>query len=214
MEQDEIKPEAVLDLFQTVGGKNAELYNVSMASLKERGLCWVLNRIKYQRIDKIKKETIVKINTWPNPKKLVEYLRQFEIYNEEGNLAYIGSTIWLIIDLNNHKIIRNGFDFGDQNDPIFFDIKRIKLDENKFQEIAKYRVGINDIDHLGHMNNTKYARMLYEVYPTIYQELQIDYLKEIKKDDVVTLKQYQENDDIYIAGYVDNIIHFMAKIKL
>lgn len=214
MELDDLRPEAVLDLMQSAGSINASLHKLGMKELIEQGYAWVLNRIKYQKVGKVKKETSVRVLTWPNPKKRIEYPRQFKIYNQDNEECYIASSIWLLIDLKEHKIIRtDAVDLGDQEDPIIFDFPRIRVDYSLFKEIGSYQVDSNDIDVIGHMNNTKYAKVIYKFYPFIYKELQIDYIKEIQSNAVITVKEYRDNDDIYVAGFIGDEVHFISKFK-
>ena len=64
------------------------------------------------------------------------------------------------------------------------------------------------------MNNSKYADIIFEVYDNRnpIKNMTIEYIKESKKDDIIDLYEYEENNKIYYLGKNNDEKLFMAVI--
>ena len=61
----QIKPSAVLDLFQDAAGQHAEEIGVGFKAMLERSYLWVLTRIKFKILSCPKSYQKVIVKTWP-----------------------------------------------------------------------------------------------------------------------------------------------------
>jgi len=210
-----VKPEGILDLFQSAAALNASLLKVGMDDLGKNGLTYVVLRIKYQVFRQIPKDSEVIVTTWPNPKGKIRFLRQFEIKDLDGNLMVLGSSLWVLMDLKTRRIMKtDNFDY--QTDTLYeeknFDIEdKIDLSDIEFKYVKDYQVSRDDIDRVGHLNNTKYLKMLYEVQSVAIKELTIDYIKEVKYNDIVKLYLGSKDNYEYLIGKKDETICFAIK---
>ena len=67
-----------------------------------------------------------------------------------------------------------------------------------------YLIRHNDIDFIGHMNNTKYADAL--IYEGVCKHFEINFIHEVKLNEVLNIK-YSSNKFI---GYSGNVLSFKA----
>jgi len=211
------KPESILDMFQSAAALNAIKLKVGVDDLEKLGLTYVVLRYKYVLYEQLKKDSEIIIETWPNPKGRVRFNRQFLIKDLEGNILGSGSSLWVLMDLGTRKIVKTD-NFNYQTDVLYddknFDVEnKIDLDGLEFIYSGKYQVIRDDIDRVGHMNNTKYLKMLYNLEPYALKEVTIDYIHEIKLDDEVLLYKAKKDDYNYLIGKVHDNLCFAIKYQ-
>ena len=203
-----IKPMGLLDILQSVAGEHATKLGIGYEDLKEKGYAFVLARIKYDLYKPIEKYTELLVETTPLVPGRIDFDRDFEIYNNETKeLIGIATSKWIIIDLATRKICRtNVFTYScevrEKGNYQSFD--KLVFDESIFELSYEYKVRHNDIDFIGHMNNTKYADAL--VYQNSVKHLELNFLHEVKLSEILNIKHDYEN---YI-GYCDETVSFKA----
>ena len=203
-----IKPSGLLDILQSVAGEHAEILGIGYEALKEKGYAFVLARIKYDLYRPITKYSKIVVETTPLVPGRIDFDRDFEIYDFNTNeLIGVATSKWIIIDLNTRKICRSSVftypcDVREKGNYDSFD--KLTIDESILDNEIGYVVRHNDIDFIGHMNNTKYADAL--VFESSVKHFQIDFLHEIKLNNVLNIK-YNENN---FVGYCKDFISFKA----
>ncbi len=203
-----IKPMGLLDSLQSVAGEHATKLGIGYEDLKEKGYAFVLARIKYDLYKPIEKYTELLVETTPLVPGRIDFDRDFEIYNNETKeLVGIATSKWIIIDLATRKICRtNVFTYPcevkEKGNYESFD--KLAFDDSELLLSYDYEVRHNDIDFIGHMNNTKYADAL--VYRNSVRHLEINFIHEVKLNDILNIKHDNKN---YI-GYCDGTMSFKA----
>ena len=203
-----IKPLGLLDILQSVAGEHANLLGIGYEDLKEKGYAFVLARIKYDLYKPIRKYTEILVETTPLVPGRIDFDRDFEIYdNQTKELLGIATSKWIIIDLVSRRICRtNVFTYScetrEKGNYDSFD--KLTFDDREFSLSYDYLVRQNDIDFIGHMNNTKYADAL--VYQESVKHLEINFLHEVKLNEVLNIKHDYKN---YI-GYCNETVSFKA----
>lgn len=132
-------------------------------------------------------ELIVK--TWPRAFEKVSSWRDFEMYDNEGNLLVIGSTQWALIDAKELKLAKiteeMANEYGIVERAVFKEeiIGKLKPDENA-KKLGEYTARRRDIDTNHHVNNINYLEFAYDVFPenvdVDFNNLEIYYKKQIK----------------------------------
>ena len=213
--KDNLKPESMLDIFQSAAKMNARTLGLGQDSLMAKGYAYVVLRIKFQILSQITNADFVTITTWPNKKDKIEFRRQFDIKDENNNLKVIGSSTWVVIDFKERRIMRSeGFDFSQEvktTEAYFDEIKRINVRDLELEEVGTYQVSPDDIDKVGHLNNSKYLKILYNFDPSLYKEIQIDFIKETKLGETLTIKTSFQDGYHYMLGYIGSNLHFVVK---
>ena len=166
------------------------------------------------------------IHTWSRKIIKCYAYRDFEIYDNEGNLCVIATSKWLLINSNERKIAKVEPELADRYkseiDKFVFDnpeIEKLKVPAD-FKNEMTYKVQRRDIDVIGHMHNLYYLDLAYETLPDAvyskrpFDNIRVMYKKEIKFGETVRCKYSQENNkNIVVIESVDGkILHAIIKI--
>lgn len=201
-----LKPSGVLDLLQSAAGEHADMLGIGYNSLKEKGYAFVLARVKYDLFRKIGRYEELAIVTEPLAPGRVDFDRDFEIYdNTSGEKIGIGTSKWIIIDIATRRICRSSVlqypcDVREVGNYDSFD--KLAFDDSGLDNCFTYQVRHNDVDFLGHMNNTKYADAIRFDKPS--KHFEINFLHEIKLGEELLIKHDGNN---YI-GYNGDTVSF------
>ena len=163
-----IKPSGMLDLLQSSAGEHADMLGIGYNDLEKKGYAFVLARVKYDLYRKIGRYDNILIETTPLKPGRVDFDRDFEIYDGmSGEKIGIGTSKWIIIDIKTRKICRSSvFEYPCEVREIgvYDSFDKLSFDEASLDKEFNYQVRHNDVDFLGHMNNS---------YFDLYIELQI-----------------------------------------
>ena len=215
---DNIKLSALLDLFQTVAADHAVELGLGFEDMKSKGLAWVIVKTKLDVLLPLHSSERIKIETLPHPKGLVDYTRDYFIYNQNGELAVKGSSQWVLIDFVERKITRTTVEFpGEFVDKFAYENRRFeKIAPFTCEQSTSYNVSVLDLDHNGHVNNIRYADMMLLVdgiaENKLVKTLSICFSNEAKLGDTVTLYSKKEGDVTTYSGYIGSVNCFTASV--
>ena len=177
-----IKPSGLLDVLQSVAGEHAELLGIGYEDLKKKGYAFVLARIKYDLYKPVHKYQEIMVETTPLVPGRIDFDRDFEIYdNTTKELIGVATSKWIIIDLNSRKICRSNVftypcELREKGNYDSFD--KLAFNDSTLNNEYQYLVRNNDIDFIGHMNNTRYADAL--IFRASVKHFEINFLHEVK----------------------------------
>ena len=193
----------ILEIFENLGLHHADLAGHGANDIKKIGLSWIVLDWKVKVLKRPKYGQNLTAKTWgrvmdERRKKLFTY-REFEIFDEEGNLCVIATSKWVMMDINTWKLAKLGDEILEKygpEDKYLFDspeLERIKVPTEFSNEIT-YKVSRKDIDYNGHVHNLYYLDLAYEALPEDvfnnrpYDNFRINYKKEIKYGDLIKCK--------------------------
>lgn len=219
--KDIIRPYAILDFFQDLAGIHAEQIGVGFEDIAKLGYIWVVLYEQYEVLQNLCKygdEIIVR--TWPKPRGRLEFEREYEICDSNGNLIIKGISNWALIDINKRTIAKaNDVNFNGEfyQRTNYTDKQKRKLNLKPENIIKEYnhQVVLSDLDHNMHMNNSKYLDILYNMQNIndykICKKVEIAFIHEAKLNDIINVKYYKDenNRDCYI-GFIDDKTCFEA----
>lgn len=203
-----INPTGLLDILQSVAGEHANILGIGFEDLKAKGYAFVLARIKYDLYKPIKSYDELLVETTPLVPSRIDFDRDFEIYDSKTNeLIGIATSKWIIIDLVSRRICRsNVFTYPCEvrEKGNYYSFDKLSFEDLKSHLTYDYEVRHNDVDFIGHMNNTKYASAL--VYSGSVKHFEINFLHEVKLHEVLCIKHDYNN----FIGYCAETISFKA----
>ena len=148
----------------------------------------------------------------------------FEAIDKDKNIIYKAKQQYCPIDLTTRKIRKiETVEFPDdleKVDSIFektFERGSIEFSEDDLVE--KVKVKYTDIDFTKHTNNVKYVKFILDNLGSdildIKQisDIQLDYLKESKENDLIKLYRKEINNNYYYQFKIDNDIILKAIVK-
>lgn len=222
-----LKLASVLDFAQDMAGDHADILGFDNDGLLERRIVWILSRIKMRMFDYPFWRDDISMTTWHRGLEGPLYIRDYEIRNSSGQLIGIMTTSWLLLNIDERKIVRD--DTGTDSRTICSDkvmdtvASKIRIPKDLVMEdCGEHRVCYSDIDKNGHTNNVRYTvwaldaldRQFVTEHPV--REYEINFNKEARPDETVSLKRGKvESEDgtvWYVEGYVGEHQSFICKI--
>ncbi len=212
---DRIRFSSVLDLFQTVASKHSAEIGASLEDMAKQNLAWVIARIKFTVILPLKYNELVTVQTYPHPKGVTGYERDYKVFDENGNLAIIGNSIWVLINKETRKISRPVFDYdGDFVYEFVYPDKIEHVASIQTPPSFSYLVTQNDIDKNGHMNNVRYADLVTATFlPEERSTLTVNFIRETKRGETVDMSFLETDIGTLYTGKSNGEVRFTAKIE-
>lgn len=207
-----IKPSAVLDLFQDAAGQHAEEIGVGFDEMIKRSYLWVLTKIKFKVIANLESYQKVIVKTWPLSPNRFSYRREYAIEDENGERLIVGSSEWVVIDSEKRRLVS-----APDLYPFTDGFHTETMCEEKLSKVEDFEVmgepyivntGFSDLDVNDHINNTKYANYVLDALnPEKAEELkgfQIDYRKEVLGGMKLCIHHKKEDETVLVKGQNDD----------
>ena len=221
-----IKNRAILEIFENIGAYHSDMVGYGANDIKNTKSSWILMDWKLKVIKRPKYGDILTVNTWCKSGNRLYTYRDYEIYNELGELCVIGTSKWVLMDVEKGKLARIGEDIMEKytlEEKNVFNEKELDklIPPTKYIYSIEYKVSRKDIDINNHMHNLYYLDLAYEALPNkVYEErpfdnVSISYKKEIKYGDIVKCNYtFEENKHIVvIPNKESNIIHAIIELE-
>ena len=223
----EVGNKAILEYLEDIAAYHSDRVGYGINTSDVTHLNWLLLDWKVKVLKRPEYGQVLEINTWSRAIVKCYAYRDFEVYDEKGNLCVIASSKWLLVNSELGKIAKIEKEMADKYESeteksVFLEkeIEKIKL-PNSYKSSIIYQIKRKDIDVIGHMHNLYYLDLAYEALPEeIYQhesfdEIRIMYKKEIKLGDTVVC-QYacEENKHMVVIQSEDGkILHAVIELS-
>lgn len=220
---DVIKPYVILDYFQDIAAIHADELGVGYDFMKERNLAWVILYQHFEIMNLPPYLENVNVITWPKPNRRLEFEREYLITDKNNNVCVKGISNWVVIDMENRGLVRTEqikFN-GEYRSFTNYEEKckrKLNLDKENIEKYFEYRVSYADLDHNGHMNNSKYLNIVFDLLPLygtkkFIKNVEIAFVKEARYNDVIKIGYYRcsNNEEAYI-GFVNEEVCFECLI--
>ena len=167
----------------------------------------------------------LEVHTWPiRPKHLI-FLRDYELFCG-GEKVGVCTARWCMIDTQNFTMLpANAYfkegDFDNYNTERSIDFKAWKIPqienaETSYSKTVKY----SDYDHYFHVNNTKYADFMTDVFSVeelkgkYLKKIQITYVKQCKYGEKLDFVRKDVDDYTLVEGRVDGELRVQLKVDI
>lgn len=189
---------SILKMFEDIASKHSHVANDDIDQTDSR---WFLTgyHVKIQKRPAYGKDVLIK--TWSREMKGVQASREFEIYDENGELCITGLSNWIRIDLKTQRLERvtqELFDaYGSEPEKTNFGYSWIeKLKECESIDFDKeFHIERNFIDANNHMNNVYYLDLATNILP------EEDYVKGEAEEFVIMYKSAIKYDETVYCGF-------------
>ncbi len=199
----------LLTALEDVACSHATAVEKGEAHAREHGLVWVILNWKLKVLKRpLYLEDII-VKTWlHDTEKLITY-RDFEIYNNQGEVLACATSRWCMMNLETRRLVKIEDKYIKVYEPeggkkVFEeDIKKIKEDK-EYTNIMKYTVRHSDIDINKHMHNLNYLDLAYDTLPSNvrlendFDNVLIEYRKEMKEGEEATC-YYNKKDNQHVV---------------
>lgn len=195
----------IFRILENAFAKHSNSLKVGLEDIIKMGYTIVLLSWKLEINNRPKYKDKLKVNTWVKETSKMYFYRDFEIIIND-DVAVKATSKWMLLDIKTFKPVMNLELIKKQNpiDKDVFetrDIKRLKELDN-YSKKLKYYIRKSDIDLNNHVHNLNYIDMALEVIDDkYYSNIEIEYLKEIKYNDKISIMSEKINDKYYIKIY-------------
>ncbi len=203
---------------QEIAEAHASQFGVGYYDLKDKGIAWMISRIRFKIFDVPKVKDSITIETWVSHTDRILSYRDTVFKDNFNNIFASVRTGWVIVDTVKREI-GNTQDFAS----IFPHLPELKVNIADPERIKPFKIEENDsrislkvpysaVDVFGHTNNTKYIEWFYDCLDPLFLEnhlltdLVINYHHETKLNEQLEL-QIREEIGRTEAGFRCNIIN-------
>lgn len=202
---------AVLGYLQDAAGLAAAQFGATnMEMVRKHGHCWMVARTGFSLERPLVWGDRLTVKTWHRGGDKPLMFRDFAL-SVDGKSVGQALSIWTLVDLENHSISRPdrfpefaGTDGGE----LIRDTKLPKLKLPAQMATAQERVlHYSDTDGNGHVNNTRYADFICDAAAlqdapagSFVKALHVDYLRECKAEETLSLLVGRGEDGVYVQG--------------
>ncbi|MBQ8496900.1 MAG: hypothetical protein IJ489_05515 [Clostridia bacterium] len=207
-----LEERSILRVLENISSYHSDSLGYGARDLEHTKLAWLLLewRVKIHR--HMQYGQSYRVTTWSRGVcSFCTTLRDFEIFDEEGNLCVSASSKWTPVNAVDKKLIRVTDElldiYGTEERSAFEDGELFRLREPKeYEKEMPYHIRRKEIDLNGHLHNLCYLDIALEMIPDeIYHErdfkdIRITYRKEIKSDEKDIVCKYREDNGTHTVG--------------
>ena len=222
----EITNKGLLECLENIAAYHSDSVGYGINTTNKTHLTWVLLDWKVKVIKRPKYGQVLDIHTWSRYIVKCYAYRDFEVYDDNGELCAIASSKWLLIDTQKGKITKVEETMAEkyhaEPKSVFgeVEIEKMKLPE-EFENTISYQIKRRDIDIIGHVHNLYYLDLAYETLPKeVYEQrpfnyIRIMYKKEIKLGEIVICKYAKmENENVVVIESQDGkVLHAVIALS-
>ena len=215
---------AILDMFQDVAGIHADSVGIGALELEEKGLFWIVSKIRLRIFRRPFVEEIIDAVTWIQPADRATCERDWSISKDGETLAYVRS-IWAALRRDNGRPAHMA-DFYPDSDftiapPDDEPFTRMKKSFDDAEPLGEYKIRSVDIDRGGHMNNVNYVRAMLgcftcaEIAEMDIHDLDMQFLQQCYEGETIRFVKRPSGSALMEIGALneEGQVCFMAAIK-
>ena len=220
-----IKNRAILEMFENIGSYHSDKVNFGANDIQNTKCSWILLDWKIEVLNRPKYGENLEVHTWCKDGGKFHTYRDYELYNELGELCVKGTSKWILMNIEKGKLTKIEKELMDrytlEEQDVFGkkELDKLSVPEEFISNII-YKVGRKDIDINDHMHNLYYLDLAYEALPEeVYSQrpfdnVRISYKKEIKYGDTVKCQYTKSNGKnvVVITDEENKIIHAIIEL--
>lgn len=218
----------ILAFLEDIAGIHSDNVGYGVKDVPKKKKAWILMDWKLKVIKRASFGEKLTIKTWAKTMSKPQFYtyRDFEVYNEKGELIAIATSKWVFLDLEKGRITKIDLSILDIYNPeekcVFGveEVEKVNIPD-EYENSTDYQVKRFDIDVNEHMHNLNYLNLAYEALPEDvyntqeFNNVRITYKHQIKLGDNV--KCYYSNSNsvhtVVIKSQDEGIIHAMVELK-
>lgn len=185
----------LFNILQDMADGHAEKLNLGLSWCLENAMAWVGSNyhVKIERMPKMHEK--IKVVSWPSAEKRIAAIRDFIVFDNQGNEIIKASSVWVLIDVTRKRPLSLKTTLPEYSvNPE----RALETDFNKLPPLEKtdyskeFSVRFDDIDINGHVNNSIYPIWASEALEKSFRcshnikEIEIEFKKEaFYEDDII-----------------------------
>lgn len=226
--ENKITNKALLGILEDIGGIHSNLAGYGIPTMDKTRVTWVLLDWKVKVIRRPNYAEKVIVKTWSKEAVKFYALRDFEVFDEQGNIIVKAISRWVLVNIDTGKLERVDIKVLENYCPelgktVFENEEFEKMKELENAELeTEYLIKRADIDVNHHLHNINYLDLANEALPLdVYEHekefnnIRISYKKEIKLGEKVKCKYaFQDGKHIItIKSEDDSKLHSIIELN-
>lgn len=202
-----LRPAAIMDLFQDVAGRHANILGCGGADLIGQNMVWVIVKLRLRILRQAAMYQPVTVSTWPLPPGRIGYQREYRISSLQGETIAEGSSEWVLMDISSRRIVSVGnvYPLTEHCTEQVFASRFPRLRSFEAEgEVYSCLPPFSDFDLNGHVNNTKYANYVLDALcprrSDVITGFQMEYHREVLPGTPLTVLTRREENSVLARG--------------
>jgi len=196
----QLHPLALFNFMQELASTHADRLGFSVQKLMQQKMTWVLSRLHLKINKPLRWGETLTGRTWPSGRVGKYALRDFQFFNHTGETTAVGTSSWMVIDLEKRQPLKLDqlftSDVSLKKRALADDFPALPEIDNSENQ-CKFAVRFSDLDLNRHVNHVSYIAwaleslpepVLFRHYP---MEVEVSYRKEVFLGDQVICKLQQ-----------------------
>ncbi|MDO6390898.1 thioesterase [Pontibacter sp. BT731] len=204
---------ALVGYMQEAAWDNTATMGISMYELLERGLTWVLQRMRVEMFRYPKHREGISVETWASGRERVFLHRDFRVYGADRELLGQATSVWLVMDVVKRQLVSvpnfiTAIEVVPGQEPLPFAKGKLpQLEQVEYEQLVPVRW--HDIDLNRHVTNTRYLQWVLETLPADLLEKQ-----QLQEIDIIFKAESTLGDSVAAtAGPADEANTFLHKLS-
>lgn len=160
-----MRPSAFMDEAQELAFMAAETGGFGYSILHPRNWAWVLSRFHFKYTGNPKWQDELHLRTWSKGPEGPFWLREFQLMDAEGNNLMVGTSSWVVLNLETRSMVRPDVIAGMMPDGVTVPEsaiaescpKTVMPRSVEAEFVKEHTVAYSDVDLNGHTNNVRYV---------------------------------------------------------
>jgi medium-chain acyl-[acyl-carrier-protein] hydrolase len=203
-----LKVSSLMRICEEISIKDTTRLHMGRDKTLDKGLLWVISRISFNFASVPQYDSLTNLITYPEKREHFFFPRFYVLKDLLGRTLIEGEAIWILMDAKTrkpvnpteHGIIIRSFPFRKETD-VSLSIPLLPLSGT-----SEKIVSTSDLDLNGHMNNTKYADLFFDQFPTSFyaqkelSSFRINFYQEAVEGEKIVLQRGINDLDISLTG--------------
>lgn len=214
-------------LMENLAGAHSNYCHHSFSDLAKNNLSWIILNWQLKVYHRPKADENIRIQTWGRSFNRIFVLRDFRVFDSEGNVCAVATSKWCLLDMEKKSIapmpknlpeIYHGF--HDESVLGIDDLPKLQIPNSEPLNEDSYKIRRFDLDLNKHVHNLNYLNFAYELLPDDvfdapeFNNVEIAYKREIKLGEIIKSFLYVD-DDVYtivIKSDDEKTVHSIIKL--
>lgn len=221
---DNLKLSALLTFLEQSACLSADELGFGYDAVSSKNLGFIIANWYVEFFRPVKLDEVLQIHTWPLKPKHLIFLRDYELYCG-GEKVGVCSSRWCMVSTKTFQMqpistffAEGFFDGYNTERSVEFNswkIPQIADGELKYSKLVTY----SDYDHYFHVNNTKYADFLLDVFSVdeisgkAIKNAQISYVKQCKESEIIEFYKACDGNGYLVEGLVDGELRVQMRVE-
>ena len=199
-----VKMSSLCNYLQETAGRHAEKMGFGFEEVKKRNEVWVITGLMVRVLRYPSWGEVISVETWPKGIDRLFAFRDFRISDESGAVIGAATSTWMILDLTSRRpkpvdVVTHALHLATPQNVLEENPPHLQPPAYP-DNIYPHRVAYSELDHNGHVNNTRYIDWCLDSYSPEWHNaskirtMSVNFLSETRIGDEIILEADRRDD--------------------